>query len=493
MSFSQLRISSDILKGLKEFGVSSPTPFQKKMIRAVGGNRDLRVFISEEDSSETGYLTPVLDEISRSEKRQGTRVVILTQNPERIMNLDQWIRKVGKHASIQSAAITEEDEVNEQKKMLASGPAIVVGSPKRLASLMEENRMVMRDVSRLILDRADRLENWDDVNVIVQRIIGTCRRTVISTPGVELPDMPDNFLTDPETIGEASVQPVPQEEEMSTETEQTAVEKQAAGKKQGTEELEIDRNLTQYYINVPPRMKITTLLARLDIEDAKRAVIFTASSRTADRLYRILRKNGRRAVSLHKSLDETTYTERFKRFTEDNVQHLVVSEFGAAELKIDSIPLVINYDVPEQVEEYKARADLAGGHRDNRIVSLVSAQDRGDIREIIENLGYAPEEIPLPEEAKKREEGRTSDRSKGGTAQKGRDNKEKRKQQAKEKRGRPSRPSRSSESGSQDVEEGSDSTLDLPRPSYDKLSGGRSGKEKGESGGITGFIKKLFS
>jgi len=428
---------------------------------------DLLVNVSEEDQPETGYLIPVLDQIAKQDRRQGTKAIILANTPERVAELDKWIWGVGYHAGIESAPIENSGVEAEQKSVLYAGPAIIVANPERLSELMDKYRMVFRETQYLILDLAETFSSWDNIDVITKRIIGKCQKiATVKQASEEIVNHLDGVLVDPETLG----------------FEKKAEKKKAVAS--GENGVNIPKDLTQYYINVPPRKKISTLMAHLDNTPSDIVLIFTASRRTADRLYRVFRKSGKRAVSIHDKLDEATFSDRFERFTSGNVQHLIAGEISAAELDISGVTQVINYDVPEEVAEYKFRADLVGNGRATRIVSLVSKQDRKDIKEIIEELGYAPEEIPLPESVKKDKKQKTA---KGKQKKKGKGNgRGDRKQAAGKKQSRPSKKPR--RPGSSE-----DEPIGLPRPSYDKLSGGRSGKKKKQEKGILGFIKKLFS
>lgn len=439
---------------------------QKKIIKAIKDGRDLLIKTVEDDKPETGYLVPILDQIAKQDRRQGSKALILTSNPERANALDKWIWGVGYHAGIECAPITEMGDKSEQKDSLSAGPTVIAATPERLAELMEENRMIFREVQYLVLDSADKLKNWTDIGVITQRIIGKCQHIVcLEKTNETIVQELDQLLTDPETIGFEAEKPKQKQKEAPKE------------KENGRQTVEITRNLTQYYIKVPPRMKISTLMSQLENSSSGNIVIFTASRRTADRLYRVLRKSGRRAASIHSRLDKKTFDERLNRFTSNNVQHLIVGELSAGDLTLKQVTQIINYDVPEEIQEYKLRAELLSDGKSNRILSLVSRQDRSDIGEIIEKLGYAPEEIPLPKGLDKKI---NQDKRRGGKKSKKQSNK---RSKSKSKRPRPSNKTKKKVMGASG----------LPRPSYDKLSGGRTGERKKDKSGVIGFFKKLFS
>ena len=453
MSFNQFRLSSDILKGLQDVKVESPSTLQKKIFNTVKEKKDLVINTKIEDAPEIGYLLSLLNEISKSERRQGTRAIILAGDEERAKQLDEWIWAIGYHASIESACVTDDKGTDEQVSAVSAGPVILVATPTKLAAILEKNRMIYREVQQLIVDQAELIQDWDAVEAISNRIIGKCQRIfTASKDSKELREAESKMLTEPDLV---------------TKEEK---KKQKAEKKPS-----VPKDLTQYYINVPPRSKISTLMAHLDQVPTEAVVVFTASRKTADRLYKIFRKSNKRAVSIHNSLDKDTFNERFGRFTSGNVQHLIAGDLSAADLPLKEATQVINYDVPEDVNEYKLRAELVGDGKKTRIISLVSKQDRSDIQSICDSLGYAPEEVPLPKGVKAKAE-------KKGKSSSGRGKSDK---QKKSKSGGRSKKPREKKKGRK--------MKGLPRPTFDQLEGGRTGDRSDEKKGIVGLIKKIFS
>lgn len=458
MSFNQFRLSSDLLKGLQDTKIESPTPLQKKIFKAVQEKRDLVINTTIEENPEVGYLISLLNELTKSERRQGTRAIILAGNKERAKKLDEWIWAIGYHASIESACFTTDGDEEEQISALSAGPVVIVATPDRLSSILGKGRLVFREVSQLIVDQAELIDNWDAVEVISKRILGNCQKIFTAAKDSrELREAEKQILQDPELV--------------------SLVKKPA--QKATTEDVTISKNLTQYYINVPPRSKITTLMNHLDNHSADSVVIFTASRKTADRLYKILRKSDKRAVSVHSQLDSDTFKERFERFTSNNVQNLLVGEISAAELPLEKATQVINYDVPEEVDEYKLRADLVGDGKATRMISLVSIQDREDIEAICDSLGFAPEEIPLPKAVKQKVSNQDKPKPKESSSSKSTPKNKKKQSKGGGKKKRDIPPK-----NKMNIHE-------LPRPTYDQLEGGRSGKPKKK--GLVGFFKNLFN
>ncbi|MDX1640845.1 MAG: DEAD/DEAH box helicase [Balneolaceae bacterium] len=435
---------------MNDVKLESPSPLQKKIFKAVQEKNDLVINATADESPEVGYLISLLNDISKSDRREGTRAVVVAADKERAKLLDEWIWAIGYHASIESACITEDGDPEEQLSSLMKGPVVVVATPSRFTEILEKGRVIFREVEQMIVDQAELIKDWSDVEAISNRVIGNCQRIFTAAKdSKELREAEDKMLNDPELV---TLSKKPGKDKPDSKSKEEPV---------------ITKDLTQYYINVPPRSKISTLMAHLDNHKTDSVLIFTASRKTADRLYKILRKSNKRAVSVHDKVNKDTFNERLGRFTSGNVQHMVVGQISANDIPLDHAAQVINYDVPEDVDEYKLRAELVGSGKATRIISLVSKQDRSDINAICKSLGYAPEEIPLPKSVKDKLSSRDKSKKKRG---KGRGKPSKRKKRSARK------------------------LHELPRPTFDQLEGGRTGrkKKKKEKKGIIGFIKNLF-
>ena len=175
---------------------------------------------------------------------------------------------------------------------------------------------------------------------------------------------------------------------------------------------------------------------------------------------------------------------------------LLVGGLSATEVELNEVKQVINYDVPNEVEEYKYRAELVGNGKAARMVSLVSKMDKDDIDEIVEKVGFAPTEIPLPEEVKEKKKKKENDKKSSNNGKSSKKSNNKSNKKRKSKSNNDDNDSRDRKRRKKPKKE--KSTNGLPRPSYDGLSGGKEGKKDrkrpspGKSDGAFGWIKKLF-
>lgn len=454
MKFEELNLNPNVLKGLNEANSTTLTSLQETIIPSFLEGNDAFVKADDIPGKVEVISVTALESYLKNEDSEGTSVLILTPNPKGAHHIVGQISELGAHTSVTSASIDDGGDKEAQTQAVTNRTPILVANPGRLLDVLEENLFIFRHVRFLVVDGLDEMiaSGFEEqLKKIKKRVVSENQKLLFTNElNKNVKALADHFLESPALIGFENL-----------------------GNNGQTPEgpPEVPQNLSQGYINVPSRMKITTLMAHLEDTPTDSCVIFTASKRGTDRLYRIFRKNNLKVTSIHGKLSDEKRAQRFANFTNGDVQYLLVADISAAELNLDKVTQVINYDVPNEPEEYKYRANLVGSGKAARIVSLVSKQDQNDIRELKNEVGQAPQELPLPDRVVKKLEER---KKKGGG-----------------KNDRKNRPKGSSKK-SHGKKQQDKNKLELPRPSYEKLSGGRSG-EQDERTGVVEFFKKLFS
>lgn len=451
-----MTLSPNILSGLEDVNFTELTELQEKVLPVVIEGNDALIKAEPGGDKIASFVIPALEKINTREDKEGPSVLVLTPNPDEAKQIDELVWAMGYHAQIECASVDLDSDPEEQKEALNDNVQVIVGNPGPLADTAQSLRFVFRHVELVVIDAADEMVSLNlqsKIAAILKRVLSE-HQTLIYTKELndEVKELAKEYLEEPEVVGLEHAPGMLMEPPT------------------------LDQNLNQGYIYVPNRMKITTLMAHIEDTPTDNCVIFTASKRGTDRLYRILRKRNLKATSLHGKLSDEKRAQRFANFTNGDVQYLLVADIPAAELQLDRVTQVINYDVPNDPDEYRYRTGLVGTGKAARIVSLVSKQDRSDINSLESELGQAPKELPLPKKVK----------------QKLQERKKKKKKKKSRKSSKRSQRGRSNGRGKKQKKK--DNDLQLPRPSYDKLSGGRKGDPKeDEKSGVIGLIKKLFS
>jgi superfamily II DNA/RNA helicase len=459
LKFEELDVSKSTLEKLKNANIEETTPQQQTIISHAVSNKSLIIKSEEGSDRRTGFAVAALEAIQNAENGEGTAGIILTNTPHDSRSISDQLQALGMPQD-QCPTIDDEGDTDWQAQMITNEPSIIVANPDRMQALLQEHRFIFRHVQLVILDGLDEMVEGgqaDNLKRIKRRVLSNFN-ALISAREIDsdIKKLASSYTDEPEVVGFES----------SDSTDEAPPE--------------IPDQLKQGYINVPHRMKISTLMAHLEQTPDGNCVVFTASKRGTDRLYRVLKKRGKKATSLHSKLSDEKLGQRFSNFTNGDVQYLLVADISAAELDVQNVGQVINYDVPNSPDEYRYRAALLSSDSKSRIVSLVSKQDRSDINELQNDLGQTPDEIALPEKVKQKLKERKQNKSSNN------------KNNNNNGRQKKSRGKRQRNQNNQKRQKRGDG-MELPRPSYDKLSGGRAGDHDEKETGIVKFFKKLFS
>lgn len=443
LTFDELNLNTDLQKAISNAQLNEATSLQQAIIAHAKNDNDLLICTDDEEDKYLAFAVAALEKLSITPKEDDVRVLIIVPHPDAARQICARIETLNDAENI-AYCIDDDGDIEAQAEAIAQKTPILVANPNRLQDLLQQHRFIFRALALLVIDGMGDLTNQykDELKQIKRRIISDCTTIVCAKDAdAKTKQALSSFIDEPSIVGFG-------------ETVQTPPA--------------IRGDLHQQYINVPNRMKISTLMAHIEQTSTDKCVIFTASKRGTDRLYRVLKKRGLKATSLHQKLSDKKRAQRFANFTNSDVAFLLVSDFSAAELDVVGVNQVINYDVPNSSDEYRFRAGLVGNN--GHIVSLVSQQDQSDISQLENELGQTPREIPLPEKVKQKLKQRKTNKNKNKTSRNNSRSKKSR-QQKKQK----------------------DREMQLPQPSYDKLSGGRSGNYNKKETGIVKFFKKLFS
>jgi len=494
LSFEKYGLSPELLSGLADVRIEKPTPLQEKMLPIVLEGK--HVLAEMHSNDDLAFLIPALQKITENGEVNGTQVLVLTPSIERAERIDEQIWALGYHAQIGSALMAMKGDKAAQEQALVDGAPVIVANPGRCIEMLEKSNFRLKDLKLIVIDEAHEMQQFNLVNRVKDIL-----RFVDCEPQIVVLAQQQNNATEqlvklalrnPELIGfemevrePSEVEPVEEaepdvevdlkiaEEKLDKASISVVLKKDIELKEEPSNEAGIHpESSDQAFIRVPSRMKISTLMAHLEQSASKRVIVFTASSRTSDRLFRIIRKKSWGVVSLGDDLDETMYNERLERFKKYEMRVLLIGGLSANKIELDGFEEFINYDVPNEPEEYQYRARMVVDGKVRKMISLVSKMDQESIQSIAEEAGFIPVELPLPEDLSEK-------RKEGSRGKSGKQSKQKPKSRSPKKEGNRSKAKKKPKNKT------------LPRPTYDGLSGGREGNDT-QSSGMFGWVKKLF-
>lgn len=351
MSFSELGLGQKTLKGIKSVGYETPTPIQAQIIPHVLKGCDVFGCAQTGTGKTASYTLPMLDLLEKGRKRaRMPRALVLAPTRELALQVKESVEAYGEAHSVKLALVIGGTSMAQQEKALDQGVDILVATPGRLLDIFERGKILLTAVEVLVIDEADRMLDMGfipEVEKIVS-FIPRAHQTLFFSATVpdQIRKLSKKFLKNPV---EVSVSP----------TQRTA------------------ETVEQFKLKVPPRDKRKILRALLKNENADKAIIFCNRKKDVSALASSLNRYGFKAGQLHGDLAQATRSETLTAFKEEGVSILVASDVAARGLDVDQLPLVFNFDVPFNAEEYVHRVGRTGrAGQKGKAFTLVTDEDK---------------------------------------------------------------------------------------------------------------------
>ncbi len=351
MPFSQLGLHETIIHALNDKGYCTPTTIQQQAIPAILNGNDVLATAATGSGKTASFVLPLIERFRDLDSIRGKRVraLILVPTRELASQIHMNIEHYSKYCNVNSLAIFGGTDQEPQKQQLISGVDILVATPGRLLDLLSQRALYFDQLQTLILDEADRMLDMGfiaDINKIIER----------------LPEQRQSLLFSA-TLSE-------QVRSLSRTTIQDPTEIFTASDK--TESPDID----QWMISVDKDKK-STLLSKLIIERQwKQGLIFIQTKHGAAKLVSQLAKRGIVAEAFHSGRSQASRIQLLEAFRNRELQFLVATGVVARGIDIEELERVINYDLPDNPEDYIHRIGrTARAGSKGEAIALVSKDD----------------------------------------------------------------------------------------------------------------------
>lgn len=348
------------------------TPVQIETIPVIMKGKDLIACAQTGTGKTAAYLLPVLNRLVQNQEEQ-TTTLVLVPTRELAIQIDQQLQGFAYFLPLTSIAVYGGNDAglwDQQKQALISGANVVVATPGRLLQHLSMDYFKFTSLKYLILDEADRMLDMgfhDDIMQIVQ----------------DLPENRQTLLfsaTMPPKIRELSRKLLQQPEEISI-----AMSKPAEG-------------ILQAAYVVYDNQKVALLKKLLEGKDLTSVVIFSSTKIKVKEIYRSLKQAGFPVEAIHSDLEQREREEVMLSFRNRHTQILVATDIIARGIDVDSIDLVINYDVPNDAEDYVHRVGRTARAKSTGVaLTFISDQEMdkfGHIEKLIETTVF---KSPLPD------------------------------------------------------------------------------------------------
>ena len=332
MLFSELNLHEQVLEGTKAAQFEACMPVQEKVLPVSIEGRDVMVQSKTGSGKTAVYVITFLEKYLRNkEKGISSSCLIIAPTRELAQQIsdDAMIlcsKVEGFHIGVFYGGVG----YDHQRKLLQMGCDIYVGTPGRLLEFMQHRELDTKRLDTFIIDEADRLFDmgfYPDVKKMFRMLPDrTERQTLLFSATLEMRvrDLAWEFMNEPV--------------EFDLEPDHITVE-----------------SITQQLYHVAKSEKFGLLLQLLAVEKPEAALMFTNSRHMAEELCARLRHNGYNADYLTGDLPQAQRQKALDKLKEGKTQILVATDVAARGLQIDDLPLVVNYDIPEDYENYVHR------------------------------------------------------------------------------------------------------------------------------------------
>lgn len=341
MTFSEIGLDERILESLSYMGFEKATPIQEEAMPNILAGRDLIACAQTGTGKTAAFMLPVLHKLMQ-EPKDCCRALVIVPTRELALQIDQQLEGFSYFTGINSIAIYgggDGQDWEQQKRALKGGAHIIVATPGKLISHLNVGHVEFGTMEYLILDEADRMLDMgfvDDIKKIISFLPKSRQSLLFSaTMPTKIRELAKEILSDPYEIN-------------------LALSKPAAGVLQAVY-LAYDNQ------KIP---LIRTLIT--DKPAYKSIIIFTSTKSKVTEIVRDLKGHGFDTTGISSDLDQKEREQVMKKFRAKRIRVLVGTDVISRGIDIKDINLVINFDVPNNAEDYvhrvgrTARADTTG-------------------------------------------------------------------------------------------------------------------------------------
>jgi ATP-dependent RNA helicase RhlE len=368
ITFADLGLTAPMLKALSDAGYQRPTPIQAQAVPLALKGRDIIGLAMTGTGKTAAFVIPIIERLLGGPKR--TRALILTPTRELCVQVEESFRKYGKHSGLGVIPVYGGVGYDPQVKALRGGVDVVVATPGRLLDHLEKQNVVLDEVEILVLDEADRMLDMGfapQINRIVAQL-HSYRQTLLfsATMPPEVEALARKYLRKPVVV--------------------------QVGRRSGA------ATTVQHFVYPCPKDKKTSLLVELlKKESLDSVLVFTRTKHGADRVVKALEKAGINAGAMHADKTQGQRTKALEDFKKGKLRVLVATDIAQRGLDISGISHVINYDVPQQAEDYVHRIGRTGrAATTGDAYTFMCADEIAMVKSIERVIGQAIPRISIP-------------------------------------------------------------------------------------------------
>jgi ATP-dependent RNA helicase RhlE len=337
MLFEDLSLSKSIQRAVFEEGYTSPTPIQEKAIPFILAGKDLVGCAQTGTGKTAAFAIPIIHNLHRmigsSKKAKEIRCLVVTPTRELAVQIGESFDTYGKYTNIRQLTVFGGVSQVPQVDQLKKGVDILIATPGRLLDLHKQGFIDFDSLHYLVLDESDLMLDMGFINDVrkIVKLVPNNRQTLLfsATMPMAIRELADTFLNKPEYV---SVTPVSSTAEI--------IEQQI------------------YFVDKTDKRALLYHLIRN--ENLNNVLVFVRTKHGADNVVKALKKHGVNAEAIHGDKSQTARQRVLDHFKNKEITVLVATDIAARGIDIESLPYVINFDLPNIPETYVHRIGRTG-------------------------------------------------------------------------------------------------------------------------------------
>lgn len=371
-TFEDMGLDDNILHAIYQYGFEKPSPIQKLAVKPIIEGRDV-IAQAQAGQGKTGAFTlSILQRIDP--KLMKTQAIVLV--PTRVladMHLE-FMRAMGSRRSVNVTRCIGGTSMREDREAIRAGAHIVLGTPGRIAGLIEDRTLSVKDLRVLVLDEADELLSdygsdggfREKMKWIIQHVSKDTQMAVFSaTFSPAILEITDKFM-----VNVVNILIKPEEITM--------------------------RHIKQYFIALSERWKLDTLMDLYDTISVTQSIIFVNTISKLEYLRQEMEERMFAVSCYHANLDMVERMEVLRDYKIGKSRVLIASNVLSRGIDIETVSLVINYDIPNCKEDYIHRIGRSGrASRKGVAINFVTEKDVKSLKAIEDYFLVNIEEMPI--------------------------------------------------------------------------------------------------
>ncbi len=342
-------LSRGMLDALKKIKYLTPSPIQASLIPEALDGRDVIGQAKTGTGKTAAFAIPLIEMLET--RGRGPQGIILAPTRELVQQIVVEMQKLAQGQDVAICGIYGGEPIEKQLRALERGVDIVVGTPGRVLDHIERRTLYLGEIMHVVLDEADRMLDIGfrpDIERVLRKVPDPHQTLLLSaTISDEIRTLARRYMFEPV--------------EMNLSKDEPSVE-----------------SIKQYYVTVEHDRKYDLLVHLLDRDKPRQCIVFTRTKRGADKLADRLRGRVAGVATIHGDLTQAVRNRVMQGFRNGTIPVLVATDVVGRGIDVNDISHVINFDVPDDPENYVHRIGRTGRMGKDGIAYMFVCPDQGE-------------------------------------------------------------------------------------------------------------------